>query len=332
MYKTENTSQSSASDKKEKEFNKVKSDKNNKNRPSANKNINYSILTNKKKILVANSYLQTEKNNFNEDSISNYDESKNYKLDLKKLKLNLDKEDKAKNSFINPMTQRECSFIQSSELNNSNFLDDGHNKENEVVICISNLDMKIDDSHFNNIAHKNNANSNNKNNNFLQKLNKNPSNNFDDNNFYGKDYAKNCKNNVQKINKNEINFKENSSIKSKFEEIQLNLSKIKNKREKNLFNDPSTYEISSKNKNKLNKFDDVNNQTNSNRSDNKDVLATRKDKVLDPKHVETEYLETDENIKVYKNKKRRLIFCIIIIFFSVLIIFGLLVKIFTLSI
>jgi len=324
LYKPENTLESNIIDKKEIDSKSIKANSksnNTKNKVPINNNnnsnnrANYSILTIKNKIPIQNSYLQTEKTHLNEDSVSNYDESKNYKLDLDNLKLNLDIEDQANNSLIDPVGQMECSFIQNSEINSSNFVEDDHNKENEVVVCISNLDMKIEDSDFNN----------------MQKLNKSPSNtnNFDEKYLHKKNNIKSTKNNAKNSINKDICIKDNSSIKSKFEEIQLSLSKIKNRRDVILFNKPSNLDdFSALNSNKLMKiFDGDTNQTQSDRSNQKDVLSTRNDKALDSIDIETDYLETDENIKVYFNKKKRFILILLFLVFA-LFIFALLMYFF----
>lgn len=44
--------------------------------------------------------------------------------------------------IFDPVTERECSFINNISVDNSNFMGD-ENKENDVVLCISNLDIDI---------------------------------------------------------------------------------------------------------------------------------------------------------------------------------------------
>lgn len=282
--------------------------------------------------------MQTEKTNANENSLSNYEESKIYKLDLNNLKLNVDTEDKTKNSFIDPVTQRECSFIQSSELNNSNFLDDHYNKENEVVICISNLDMKIDESIINTGNVKNNVNHGSNrfnNNNFLLNLNTDSTDKYDENNFYhAKDYMNKFNNKNKDINSNipnNKNIKNGNFIESKFEEIKFNLNKIKNNRGQILLNESDNSRLDkSKQVTKLEITN--NNPINSERSKNKVILSTRNDKALDSKNIETEYLETESNIKLNKNKrKKKLIVIIILLIFFILLILAVLIYFFVLK-
>lgn len=49
--------------------------------------------------------------------------------------------------FLDPVTERECSFINNISINNSNFIYDGDNRENDVVLCISNLDIDLGKKH-----------------------------------------------------------------------------------------------------------------------------------------------------------------------------------------
>jgi hypothetical protein len=43
--------------------------------------------------------------------------------------------------IFDPVTERECSFIQNISIDHSTFVGDADNKENDVVLCISNLDL-----------------------------------------------------------------------------------------------------------------------------------------------------------------------------------------------
>jgi hypothetical protein len=51
------------------------------------------------------------------------------------------------NIFLDPVTERECSFINNISINHSNFIYDGENKDNDVVLCISNLDIDLGKKH-----------------------------------------------------------------------------------------------------------------------------------------------------------------------------------------
>ncbi len=267
------------------------------------------ILRDKKDIPIAISFLQADKTNMYEDSYSNYYESKNYKLDLNNLKLNLDVFDKTKNSFIDPKTNRECSFIQNSDINNSNFKEEYNNKQdNEVIICISNLDMKLEDSNFNPKNNRFNKINDKNEINFLQALNKKKKfiNNFDKNNFYGR----------QCIIKNTDNMVHNNNnfIDNKFEEIKLNLNKIINNKEKNNLINSNDFSLVENKKYKINKLE-FGSQTNKldKNDDTKTVSSSKNDKDLDLKNFVTEYIDSENIITVQKKDKKKVFFKIIFI-------------------
>jgi hypothetical protein len=56
---------------------------------------------------------------------------------------NLSSERINQDNLFDPVTERECSFINNISINNSNFIYDGDNKDNDVVLCISNLDIDV---------------------------------------------------------------------------------------------------------------------------------------------------------------------------------------------
>jgi hypothetical protein len=62
-------------------------------------------------------------------------------LNLRNINSKSSRENQEENLF-DPATERDCSFINNISVDNSNFVDDLDNKENEVVLCISSLDIE----------------------------------------------------------------------------------------------------------------------------------------------------------------------------------------------
>ena len=46
--------------------------------------------------------------------------------------------------LFDPVTERDCSFINNISVDNSNFVGDLGNKDNDVVLCISSLEVDVD--------------------------------------------------------------------------------------------------------------------------------------------------------------------------------------------
>lgn len=231
------------------------------------------------------------------------EESKNEKSIYEKLESNTSNRPNSQRSCKEPITIRENFANKNSEEKIIANDIEKDNKDNDVILCISSLDVKIDES---NII-SNNLNEINKNqNSFLNNLNIKP------NKMIMVDL--NTEETKQQINQN-INKNSDSSnnfLENTFENIKFNLNKIKSNREK-IYNVKSNNVSNNLTENsfKVSKLEIGNSADNTNRS--KSILSARFNKILQQNTVETEYLETEENFPIIYNKKKKYFLAIILV-------------------
>ncbi len=207
---------------------------------------------------------------------------------------------------------------------------DEENKENEVVVCISNLDMKIDESNIftANLNQKANKNENN----FLTNLNSKHDNKIENEdssnyNFTNTNTEKSYLDANKNLNLNQNSNSNNHFLENTFEQIKFNLNKLKSQRDKvNLCanNSNNTLNNLTENSFKSSKLEIENSSSinyNTNRS--KSMFSARFNKVLDSNNVETEYLETEEN-DLLKNRNRKNVLFVIVFVLVFLSLLGLL--------
>lgn len=277
--------------------------------------LNESIITVKKQNEILSDQLRTQLNSRGNSYREGCEESKYHNKNKNKLDSFRSENSNSVRSIKKTITIRDNSFKEKNKENNYNNLEE-ESKENEVVICISSLDMKIDESIM--IPYNLKKNENKSQNNFLTNLNvKNNKKDFNDfseiNNF---NKRKNYKEDTNKISNSNNHFLENT-----FEQIKFNLNKINSQRDKNFIEiNLNTSNNLTENSFKVSKLEIGNSTNNTNMS--KSILSAKFNKILDQNTVETE-----ENTKVEtnRNKNNLLILLIVLVF---ILIFGVCLFIF----